>query len=337
MSYERGIAAFRLQGPPEIPHTQYITHPAWLQRVRAQQGKPQADWPELLDFDFVWHVDAPRIARGRWTDMGHAVFQADGGDFRPPSPSPFQDLEDIYRLDPREEYGPVDLEDTTARYRAWWAGSRGHDYVIPGGTYNSVVSFAIAAFGWENLLLAVGTDPQRFGEVLDRWTDYLLTYVQAWARTGIEVYHTHDDIVWTAGAIFRPEFYRRYVFPNLRRQWECVKDAGKKVLFTSDGNYVEFLDDLAAAGADGFVFEPATDLATVVRKFGQTHVIIGNADCRVLTFGSPEDVRREVKWCLDIGRACPGYFFSVGNHIPPNVPIENAEACMEEYRRLRGR
>ena len=337
MSHERGIAAFRLQGPPEIPHTQYITHPAWLEHVRARQGKPQADWAELLDFDFVWYVDAPPIARGRWTDMGHGIFQADGSDYRLPAPSPWQDLEEIYRLDPREEYGPADLEEITARYRAWWEQARRGDHVITGGTYNSVVSFAIAAFGWENLLLAAGTDEQRFGEVLDRWTDYLLDYVRAWARTGIEVYHTHDDIVWTAGAVFRPEFYRRYVFPNLRRQWECVKDAGKKVLFTSDGNYTEFLDDLGAAGADGFVFEPLTDLAAVVRKFGKTHVIIGNADCRVLTFGSRDDVRREVKRCLDLGRSCPGYFFAVGNHIPPNVPIASAQACIEAYREMRGR
>ena len=337
MSYERGIAAFRLQGPPEIPHTQYITHPAWLQRVRAEQGRPQAPWEELLDFDFVWYAVAPQIARGRWTDMGHGVFQEDGSDFRMPSPSPFGDLEEIYRLDPREEYGPVDLAETTARYRAWWEQVRRCDYVIPGGTYNSVVSYAIAAFGWENLLLAAGTEEQRFGEVLNRWTDYLLTYVQAWARTPIEVFHTHDDLVWTAGAVFHPRFYRRYVFPNLKRYWDCVKDAGKKVLFTSDGNYTEFLDDLAAAGADGFVFEPLTDLATVVRKFGRSHVIIGNADCRVLTFGTEEDVRREVKRCMDLGRDCPGYFFAVGNHIPPNVPIANAEACMEAYLETRRR
>jgi uroporphyrinogen-III decarboxylase len=64
---------------------------------------------------------------------------------------------------------------------------------------------------------------------------------------------------------------------------------------------------------------------------------MGNADTRVLTFGTRQDVQREVKRCLDLGRQCPGYFFAVGNHIPPNVPIENAEACMEAYREMRNR
>ncbi|HGJ66871.1 TPA: hypothetical protein ENS27_16045 [bacterium] len=337
MSYERGMAAFNLQMPDEIPHTQYITHPEWLKYVQKKQNKPNAGWTELLDFDYVWSVDGPSWNRGRWTDMGHAIFQADGSDYRLPKPSPWVNLEDIYNLDPLEEYGPIDLEEQTEKYKAWCASALKGDYVTSGGTYNSVVSFAIAAFGWENLLLAAGTDPQRFGELLNRWADYLMVFVQAWAKTDIEVYHTHDDMVWTEGAIFKPEFYREYVFPNFKKMWDCAKDAGKKILFTSDGNYTEFIDDLSAAGAEGFIFEPLTDLETVVKKCGKTHVIIGNADCRILTFGTKEDVYNEVKRCMDLGRDCPGYFFAVGNHIPPNIPIENAEACMDAYWEMRKR
>lgn len=337
MSYERGIAAFTLQTPDEIPHTQYITHPAWIEHLRARAGKPGADVTELLDFDYVWSVDAPPTPRGRYTDMGHAVFQADGSDYRLPADSPFQDLEEIYRLDPFAEYGRIDVDEQTEAYRAQWAEMRKGDYVTSGGTYNSVVSFAIAAFGWENLLTAAGADPERFGLMLNRWAEYLMQWVEAWCRTDIEIYHTHDDMVWTAGGIFRPEFYREFIFPNYKRYWDRAHEAGKKVLFTSDGNYTEYVDDIAAAGADGFVFEPTTDLAYVCERYGQTHAILGNADCRILTFGTPDDVRREVKRCLDTGRDCPGYFFAVGNHIPPNVPIANADACMAAYYEMRKR
>jgi len=173
--------------------------------------------------------------------------------------------------------------------------------------------------------------------VLDRWADLLMGYVEAWAATDIEVFLTHDDMVWTAGGIFSPEFYRTYVFANYKRYWDCVKDAGKKVLFCSDGNYSQYVDDLAAAGADGFIFEPLTDLELVCRKYGRTHVIVGNADTRILTFGTTGDVVAEVKRCMDLGRDCPGYFFAVGNHIPPNVPIENADACIEAYLSMRKR
>lgn len=337
MSYERGKAAFDLQAPDEIPHTQYITHEEWLGVTRQRQGKPEAGWQELLDFDYVWSVDGPGWDRGRWTDMGHATYVADGSDYRPMQQSPFDDLEEIYSLDPEEEYGHIDLDDQTAKYKEWCSNNLGKTYMTSGGTYRSVISFAVAAFGWENLLAAAGTDSERFGQTLNRWTDYLMTFVQAWARTDIEIYHTHDDMVWTEGGFLPPDFYRTYVFPNFKKMWDCARDAGKKILFTSDGNYTEYVDDIAAAGAEGFVFEPTTDLEAVCKKYGKTHVIIGNADCRILTFGTREEVQAEVKRCMDLGRDCPGFFFAVGNHIPPNVPIENADACIEAYLDMRKR
>ena len=52
---------------------------------------------------------------------------------------------------------------------------------------------------------------------------------------------------------------------------------------------------------------------------------------------SDKDHRSREMTCLDLGRDCPGYVFAVGNHIPPNVPICNAEACMAAYRDLRVR
>jgi hypothetical protein len=338
MSYDRGWAAFNLDMPAEIPHTQYTMHSPWLEHLRRKHGKPKAGFEELLDFDFVWNVDLPTTPKpGRWTDMGHAVFAADGSDYRLPKPSPFTDPEEIFALDPFEEYGRLDVKAKTRQYQAWYDQARKGDYVIPNGTYNSVISFAIAALGWENLLLAAGTDSDRFGALLNRWTDYLMQWVEAQAMTDIPIFHTHDDMVWTAGGIFSPEFYRKYVFPNYKRYWDAARDAGKKVLFTSDGNYTQYVDDLVAAGAGGFIFEPTTDLAYICRAYGQTHVIIGNADCRILTFGTAQDVYKEVQRCMDLGRGCPGYFFAVGNHIPPNVPIENADACIDAYLSMRKR
>lgn len=337
MSYDRGIAAIRLEAPAEVPHTQYVTHPEWVQHLRCTFGRPSADVADLLDFDFCFHTDGPSNMGGRWTDMGHAVWQADGSDYRLPKDSPFTDPEEIYALDPAEEYGRIDVAAKTAEYQAWYDQARKADRVVPGGLYRSVVSYAIAAFGWENLLIAAGTDPRRFGEVLDRWGDLLMDHVRAWADTDIEVFLTHDDMVWTAGGIFSPEFYRTYVFPNYRRYWDCVKNAGKRVVFCSDGNYTEYVDDIAAAGADGFIFEPLTELEPICRKYGRTHAIIGNADTRILTFGTEDQIRDEVHRCMDLGRDCPGYFFAVGNHIPPNVPIASADACIETYMRMRQR
>jgi uroporphyrinogen-III decarboxylase len=72
----------------------------------------------------------------------------------------------------------------------------------------------------------------------------------------------------------------------------------------------------------------------VVEKYGQTHVIVGNADTRILLYGSKDEIYAEVERCLRLGRDCPGYFLAVGNHIPPNTPVENALYYNQVYEEL---
>ena len=127
---------------------------------------------------------------------------------------------------------------------------------------------------------------------------------------------------------------RQSIFPRLKRLWAPLREAGIKVLFCSDGDFNLFVDDLVDAGAEGFIFEPVTDLRYMVENYGQSHVIIGNMDTRILQFGEPDDIRAEVQRCADLGRGCPGYFFAVGNHIPYVVPIASVECYLEAIQDL---
>jgi len=341
MSYERGMAAIRLEGPDEIPHTQYISHLDYMAKVT---GLP-TDHPDLgrktaeaLDFDFVWNTDGPSPP-GRWTDMGRAYWH-EAQKEKDSRHQGFPDIEEALNVDCRQEYGIPDLEELTKEYQKRYLHAQREAFpfaVWPGGIYRTQMSFLIAAFGWEMLLTMAGLDLKRFNRVLETWTEVVKVYFEAWARTDIEVFLTHDDMVWSQGAFMRPDWYRSVVFPHYKMLWDIVHAHGKKMLFCSDGDFTEFVDDLAEAGADGFIFEPLTDLDYIVRNYGQSHVIIGNADCRVLTFGTPDDVRAEVRRVMDRGRDCPGFFFAVGNHIPANCPLENVEACLDAYFELRAR
>jgi uroporphyrinogen-III decarboxylase len=184
------------------------------------------------------------------------------------------------------------------------------------------------------LLVAGGIDPIRFGEVANRYARWMQQYYDAIAESEAPIVYSHDDIVWTAGAIFHPEWYRKYIFPNLKKLYEPLVESGKKVIFISDGNYTEFIDDVVSTGAKGFFFEPLTDLKYIVEHYGQTHIIIGNVDTRILLMGTKEDIRQEVNRCMDLGKKCPGYFIGVTNMIPSNTPIENALYYNELYESL---
>ena len=154
------------------------------------------------------------------------------------------------------------------------------------------------------------------------------------ADADVPVVMVHDDMVWSSGPIFQPAWYREYVFPNYKKCFAPLLDAGKKIMFTSDGGFDAFIDDIADAGVHGFAFEPLTSLEYIVERYGQTHVIIGNADTRILLSGTREQIRAEVERCMSLGRDCPGFFMAVGNHVPPNTPVASALYYNEVYEEL---
>jgi hypothetical protein len=329
MSYERGWAALNLDMPDTIPHTEYCSNNALVHAVTGIDPRtdPSA-WKrffEITDYDLFWSVNDGPAWQGRTTSMGHAEFVEDGSDFNTDVHCPFETAEDVLSFDPVAEYGLPDVDERAKLFEERWTKSQADNPtgVFTGGYYKTMFSACIAAFGWDMFLGSAALDTERFGRVLEGFFRISRANFEAWAKTSAPVFICHDDIVWTSGPVFRPDWYREHIFPRYRELWGLLKDAGKIVLYCSDGNFDVFVDDIADAGADGFIFEPLTALEPIVEKYGKTKVIVGNVDCRALTFGSKADVKAEVDRCIALGRDCPGYFIAVGNHIPANVPVEN--------------
>lgn len=334
MSYDIGHKIINLEPTERVGRTEYcFCYPSLIKDITGiNQDEPgryteaMARFFEWLPFDFLWYSNDGPMWQGRWTSMGHAEFNEGGTDLNYNVHCPFDDPEDVLTFDAAAEYGIPDIAERTRHFQEAMDQDKKiyTDLMHPGGYYKTIVSGAIQAFGWDMLLMASGIDSKKFGEdVLEGIFKISEANIKAWAETDIECFVSHDDMVWTEGAIFRPEFYREYIFPRYKELWKPLKDKGIKVLFCSDGNFTEFVDDIAQAGADGFIFEPTTSLEYICGKYGRTHVIIGNADCRILTWGSKDAIRKEVERCMKAGKDCPGFMMAVGNHIPANVPKEN--------------
>ncbi len=350
MGYAEGWAALNMEMPKKVPRTEYSATNHWdlLTAVTGidvgvdsdgeTKGKAARAFMQAWDFSFLWSVMVGRghLQSGRTTSMGHAEYAAGGVDFNTDVRCPFETPEDALALDPMEEYGPIDRGATTKAFEEHYArNSAGYpDAVNMSGVYITMFSGLIDIFGWEMLLLAGGMDPVGFGKLAQRYETWITQFFEAFAESDVPVLMSHDDIVWTSGAVFRPEWYREYIFPAYERMWRPVLDAGKKIVYTSDGNYTEFLEDIVEAGAHSLVMEPTTDMAAFAEKYGQTHGFIGNADTRILLSGGKAEIRAEVERCMAIGKDCPGFMMAVGNHIPPNTPVENAIYYNDVYEEL---
>ena len=349
MSYSDGWAAIHLEKPTRVPRAEYSAHQHWdlIQAVTGIEVSYQSPsetqrcaskaFVKAWNYDFMWSTLINRNAFGDiHTDMGHAVYAAGGVDWREVGQHPFTDPEQVLAFDPWDAFGELNHAQLVRRFEQHYKTNCENwpDMVNMTGVYVTLVSGFIDIFGWEMLLLAAGTDPKRFGDLANCYASWMQQYMNALADADVPVVMIHDDMVIAGGPIFHPDWYRAYIFPNLKKYLAPLRDSGKRIMFTADGNYTLFIDDLVDAGVHGFVMEPMTDMAYIAEKYGQTHVFIGNADTRILLSGPKSAIRAEVERCMEIGKRCPGFFMAVGNHIPPNTPVENAIYYHEVYREL---
>lgn len=348
MSREIALDNIRLTKAPRWARTEYSLeyHEGLARRLAGRElatAEARRAFYDALGFDFLWRTDdgiaGDWLARGRATDMGHAEYAERGADRREPAACPFASVAEVYAFDPDAEYGLASFEEQVAAYTRIAERDRLDypDQLATGGYYKTIVSGAIQAFGWD-MLLEAAADRRRFEGVLDRIYRRTLFHMRAWARTPVEAVIQHDDFVWTEGPFLEPEFYRKAIIPRFAELWRPLHEAGKSVLFCSDGRYLDLAEDVVRAGADGLIFEPCNDFTAMVERFGGSTCLIGShVDCRDLTFGRWDTVARDVdRTFRDLAR-CRGAIVAVGNHLPANIDDGILERYLERVRNANAR
>lgn len=340
MSREIALDTIYLKETPRVAHTEYSLN-YHTDYILKKTNSSNLDLDTIKKFyniwgiDFLWntndglHGDWEKF--GRATDMGHAEYAIDGSDKRIPKECPFKSLEDVWSFDPISEYGLPDFNEQVRAYEDIIQNAREKfpEQLITGGYYKTIVSGAIQAFGWEMFLLAL-SDINRMEKVLDGFFSFTLFHMEAWAKTSVEVIIQHDDFVWTNGPFMKPEIYRKVIIPRYAELWKPLHRAGKKVLFCSDGNFMEFAEDIVNAGADGLIFEPCNDFCFMVERFGGSKVLIGSfVDCRDMTLGKWDVVRSCLDKTLELAKKYNGIMIAVGNHLPPNIPSDMIDRYIE--------
>lgn len=340
MSREIALDTIYLKETPRISHTEYSLN-YHTEYILKKTGSSNVDLDTIRKFyniwgiDFLWntndglHGDWERF--GRATDMGHAEYAIGGSDKRIPKECPFKSLEDVWAFDPISEYGLPDFNEQVTAYEDIIQNARKDfpEQLITGGYYKTIVSGAIQAFGWEMFLLAL-SDINKMEKVFDGFFRFTLFHMEAWAKTSAEVIIQHDDFVWASGPFMRPEIYRKIIIPRYAELWKPLHRVGKKVLFCSDGNFMEFAEDIINAGADGLIFEPCNDFGFMVERFGGSKVLIGSfVDCRDMTLCKWDVVRSCLDKTLRLAKRYNGIMIAVGNHLPPNIPSDMMDKYIE--------
>jgi hypothetical protein len=344
MSYTRALQAIHLQPTDQVAHQETLDHPALMQELIgydpwAQPQQAYIDAYKALDVDWIFGIPkrAVRFEKGQSSREGeegvrYTEWGLSGSSWR--EEFPFGDVEDVLNYDPLVLKSEAGIRSAIEGRRVDQA-LMGESALVSGLYYTTLFQFPIMTFGWELFLTAAAAEPERFQRVLKGFAEVSRYNLTMWAQSGFDVVFLHDDVAIERGLVFRPEWYRRVLFPLYEYILEPLK-ANKdiRIAFVSDGDYTPLLDDLVSLGFDGFILNANMNLGDIARRIGRDHFLIGNVSTSILTFGKPEDVRHEVKRCLDEGRPCAGHILKATADLPHNIPIANIREYFKASREL---
>jgi uroporphyrinogen decarboxylase len=228
-----------------------------------------------------------------------------------------------------------------------FAGLRAKAKAIQDAGYAVVALSGVSPFeqaymcrGIEQWMVDLAGDPDFAVALMRKITDLMrASVIQLLEEAGdyIDVLITGDDLGGQTSTLISPTMYRRLIKPFHMEVMATIKQRTKaKIFYHSDGNIYSLLGDLIEIGVD--LLNPVQvsaggmgDTARLKREFGDRLSFCGAIDTgRVLPFGTPEDVRAEVRRRIQDLAPGGGYILAAVHCIQPDVPLENVIAMLDE-------
>jgi uroporphyrinogen decarboxylase len=197
--------------------------------------------------------------------------------------------------------------------------------------------------GMEETLIAMHTAPKIIEAIISNVERFLLEYSQRLigATKGlVDIFYLGDDFAGQTGMLISPESWRRFLKPSYKKIIDLAKGHGLKVWFHSCGTFRPVLPDLIDIGID--VWEtvqahlPGNEPEALKRENGREITFFGGISTQyTLPFGTPEQVRAEVRERIRVLGEGGGYICGGDHTLMPETPIENALAMIDEARNRR--
>ena len=167
-------------------------------------------------------------------------------------------------------------------------------------------------------------EPETVHTVLDKVTQYLITYGQAMKDAGADGIMMAEPLA----GILSPDMADEFSMPYVKLIIEALQDDDFAVLYHNCGNSVpQMLDGIYALGAAAYHFGNAVDMAEIMAKTPANILAMGNIDpAGEFASGTVESITAATKALLEKCGAYKNFVPSSGCDIPAHAKWENIQA-----------
>jgi uroporphyrinogen decarboxylase len=252
------------------------------------------------------------------------------GHYTEPHVHPLADVAALSSYHPPDPNRPELYEDSARTIRDFQ-----EDYWIVGVTVTTIFEAAWGLRGLERLLMDFVENPDLADEILEIPFRYHLAAAERMVRMGVDMIWLGDDVGQQSGMLMSPRHWRRFLKPRMAEMITTLKAINPrlKIAYHTDGCVYAVIPELIEIGLD--VLNPvqphAMDPVKLKREYGRELCFWGSMDEQhTLPFGSPDEVRREVRERIATLGAGGGLILGPTHHVQLDTPLENFRAMASE-------
>ncbi|MCK4416845.1 MAG: hypothetical protein KAV99_01600 [Candidatus Latescibacteria bacterium] len=267
------------------------------------------------------------------TDEGRVVRIHQGSDYLEDAVwYPLQQVEKVEDLDvypfPQEEWIEVP-EGSAEEIRH----CKEEGYIVSGGVAQPFKS-AWLVRGMHNVLMDYLVNADLINEMYERIYSFSTAYCEKLVEAGVDMIQITGDLGMQDRLIMSPEIWREFDKERLKKMIAKLKgiNPALKLYMHTDGNVQDIVEDLIEVGID--ILNPiqpeCMDPVKIKKKYGDRLVLHGAVSLqKTLPFGSPEDVKAEVRYLIENCNMDGGFVLGPSNVLFKEIPPENIEAMYE--------
>jgi uroporphyrinogen decarboxylase len=257
-----------------------------------------------------------------WTPIEYTTPYG-AGHYTEPTGHPLSDDASVYRYSGPDPCRPGLYNDAAAVLRNFK-----DEYWIVGVTVTTIFETAWALRGYERLLSDFVLNPDLAEHILEIPYRYHLTAAKKLVEMGVDMIWIGDDVGAQSRMLISPRHWRQYLKPRMANFIAELKSINPqvKVAYHSDGYIYPIISELIEIGLDVLnPIQPASmDPARLKKEFGDKLCFWGSIDEQhTLPFGSPEDVKAEVRNRLKTIGKNGGLIIAPTHHVQLDTPMEN--------------
>lgn len=189
--------------------------------------------------------------------------------------------------------------------------------------------------GMENALTDFYEYPDEVHRLFQKLADFYMRIMErAHEEAGTDAIWVTDDIGTQTSPFFSLDIFREFFKPYYKQMIDKAHELGMHFWLHTCGNVELYMEDFIEIGLD--VIHPiqkyTMDYKTIAEKYGDRICLLVGFDVQqVIPFGTPDEVRQEVRDLIDVFSRKDGRFMlTMGNGSTLDWQIESLEALYDE-------